>query len=226
MNSKLVRFAALVGALLLAAASAWAQDRSRRAPTVEEVLIDLEARVTFNEALWSYHDLALIHQIVEGHGDDPRARLRWLRYHSGCVSGYQLSQDQARTRPGNCVWSRNLRFDGAVPHGWPYSAGFWRHRIRRRWLEHVPRVRDFVMGRDGYRPCPETPQTWDGVRYGRACIETGDCRRRRVRYRVPRRIVDCDVAYTSDPEVEGLHNFGVVFEPVEEDVPPPQTPPP
>ncbi len=209
MKNRSIRLAALLVALLLAATSAWAQESEHQPTFAERRLVELEAKVSYNEALHSYHDLALIHQIVEAKGETILERIYWLERHSSCVSG-RLSDSEAYQRPGNCRWSRNLRIDGRQPRGWiPIRDGQWRN-TRGRWLAHVPRVRDFVYGRDDYRPCAETPQSWDGVRYGRACIERGeDCPsviRQRVR---ANRILECAVPYTSDPAVEGLHNFAV-----------------
>ncbi len=203
-----IRFAALL-AILLAAASAWAQESEEGPTRAERRLVELEAKVSYNEALHSYHDLALIHQIVEGKGETALERVRWLERHSSCVSG-RLPESVAERRPGNCRWARNLRLDGRQPRGWvPVLDGRWGHS-RDRWLAHVPRVRDFVYGRDDYRPCPETPQTWDGVRYGRECIERGENCPHVVRAtRARRRIIECAVPYTSDANVEGLHNFAV-----------------
>ena len=65
---------------------------------LSEALADLVARVSFNEALGSYDDLAMIWQTTEGHGVTDAERFVWLERHSGCVSG-RLTQDQARLRP-------------------------------------------------------------------------------------------------------------------------------
>ena len=71
------------------------------------------------------------------------------------------------------------------------------------------------MGQDHYRPCDEQPDSWDGVRYGRACIERGeDCPRimqRTAPRRAanPQRILECAVPYTRDVNEEGLHNYAV-----------------
>lgn len=146
-----------------------------------ERLVELVSKVAFNEALDSYPDLALIWQAVEGHGETHAERARWLEGHSPCVSG-RLSQDEARRRPGQCRWTRNLTRAGHAPRGWPWSSAHWRHRIRPRWLAHVERARELVEGRDPYRPCTETPTTWDGARWRARAERRG--------YRV----VECDAA--------------------------------
>lgn len=148
-----------------------------------ERLVELVSKVAFNEAGDSYPDLALIWQVVEGRGATHAERARWLEGHSPCVSG-RLSQDEARRRPGQCRWTRNLSRAGHTPRGWPWSAGHWRHRIRPRWLAHVERARELVEGRDPYRPCSETPTTWDGNR------PEWRARAERRGYRV----VECDAA--------------------------------
>lgn len=151
-------------------------------PTLDERrLVELVAKVAFNEA----------------HGGTARERWRWLERHSPCVSG-RLSQEEAYARPGNCAWTRNLTPTARLPRGWTAAAGVWRRNVSRRWLGHVPRVRRLVLGVDPYRPCTETPHTWDGVRYGREAVATGR-----------RRILDCAVPYTTQPDEEGLHNFAV-----------------
>lgn len=220
MQTKLIKSAALIAALLLAAASAWAQESDHQPTRAERRLVELEAKVSYNEALHSYHDLALIHQIVEGKGETAAERVYWLERHSSCVSG-RLPDSVAYQRPGNCRWARNLRMDGRQPRGWiPIRDGRWRNS-RGRWLAHIPRVRDFVYGRDDYRPCAETPQSWDGVRYGRECIETGDDCPSIIRpTRVRRRILECAIPYTSDPNIEGLHNFAVTSVPLSPPDPP------
>lgn len=125
-------------------------------------LVELVAKVSMNEALDSYDDLALIWQVVEGHGDTDAERVRWLGQHSGCVSGARFTQDEARARPGQCRWTRNLHPDGRRPRGWDRTLhGRW-SRMRPRWLVHIDRVRAFVRGRDPYRPCPIAPSSWDG----------------------------------------------------------------
>lgn len=148
--------------------AAQAPDRTR----AERTLIELVAKVTFNEALDSYPDLALIYQTVEGHGDTAAERARWLAGHSSCVSG-RLTQDEAYRRPGNCRWTRNLEPDGRRPRGWDRALhGRWSW-TRPRWLAHVPRVRALVDGRDSYRPCKEAPDTWDGARWRERILERG-----------------------------------------------------
>ncbi len=204
---------------LLAPGPGTAQDQRRRRLTRAELrLLELESKLSFNEAGDSYHDAALIHQIVEGKGETLVERIRWIEDHSRCVSGV-LTQDQANAREGNCRWTRNLHQDGRRPRGWNRALdGRWSW-TRRRWVNHVPVVRRFVTGEDDYRPCEEQPDSWDGVRYGRACIERGaDCppimqRTASRRARRPRRVLDCAVPYTRDPAAEGLHNFAVDLNP-------------
>lgn len=144
-------------------------------------LHELVSKVAFNEALDSPVDLALIWQVTEGHGETHAERVRWLEGHSPCVSG-RLTQDEAQRRPGQCRWTRNLTRAAHAPRGWPWSAAHWRHRIRPRWLAHVERARELVEGRDPYRPCTETPTTWDGARWRERAERRG--------YRV----VECDAA--------------------------------
>ena len=147
-----------------------------QASTGERVLTALLARVTMNEGGPAdgtpgdgYADLALIHQIVEGHGETHPERARWLASHSRCVANghaprsRRMTQTQAALRPGQCVWTRNLHPDGRRPEGWVRALhGHW-SRMRTGWLAHIPRVRAFVAGSDAYRPCrSETPTTWDG----------------------------------------------------------------
>jgi len=146
---------------------------AQEAPTrAERRLIELTAKVSFNEALDSEHDRALIWQVIEGHGDTPAERAYWLERHSPCVGG-RLTQDQAYLRPGNCRWSRNLMPDGRRPRGWDRELhGRWSW-LRERWIAHVEAVRDLVMGRDPYRPCAETPSTWDGRAWQEQAVERG-----------------------------------------------------
>jgi len=211
------RFSSTVAiVVLLLAASAMPSSAQRTRSPIERRLVQLVARVSFNEASDSYHDLALIWQIVEGSAESTPGRVVWLESHSRCVGG-RLTQQEAVARPGNCRWTRNLHRDGRRPRGWDREMhGRWSW-TRPQWLTHVPKVYDFVQGRDAYRPCEETPHTWDGVRYGRACIERGeDCpglistraaQRRALR---PQRVLDCDVPYRRPREEgEGLHNFAV-----------------
>jgi hypothetical protein len=174
-------------------------------PTLEERrLIALVAKVSFNEAHDSYHDLALIWQIVEGHGETARERRVWLRSHSPCVSG-RLSDEEAlarweRNRSGNCIWTRNLMPTDRLPRGFMAPSGVWHRNLAARWLAHIPRVRDFVRGEDRYRPCDTTPHTWDGVRYGRDRVAPPGSQRR---------ILDCSQPYVLGSDEEGLHNFAV-----------------
>jgi hypothetical protein len=192
-------------ALVLTVAGAGAQDRASGSPMptlthVDRLLEALVARTSFNEAGDSYFDLALVWQTTEGHGETARDRYLWLAAHSPCVSG-RLTQDQAQARPGNCRWTRNLSSrPSPAPIGWDLRRdGVWR-ATERRWLEHVPRARAFTRGEDPFRPCRTTPQTWDGVRYGRERVSRGD-----------RVIVeDCTPPYTDNPHAEGLHNFAVI----------------
>jgi len=189
---------------------AQAQDQVADAPSrptrAERRIVELVSKISFNEGLDNYQDLALIYQIVEGRGTTDE-QIHWLERHSPCVSG-RLTQDEARARAarrrgGNCVWSRNLHPDGRRPRGWIREQhGRWSW-VRDRWLAHIERVRDFVYGRDPYRPCAETPETWDGVRYGRERVGRGG-----------RRILECSVPYRRPGEAgEGLHNFAVVRAP-------------
>ncbi len=130
----------------------------------ERRLVEALAKTSFNEAGDSYADLAMLWQITAGHGETARERYQWLRRHSPCVNGI-LTQDQAYQRPGNCRWTRNLMPDGRRPRGWRREDdGPW-SRMRARWLAHLERVRDFIYGRDTFRPCVETPESWDGRRW-------------------------------------------------------------
>lgn len=192
---------------LLIAALVWgaATTADARLPDALEVyppsraeleLVELVARVSFNEALDSYHDAALIWQATEGHGETARERYLWLAAHSPCVSG-RLSQTQAYQRPGNCSWTRNLSASDRLPRGWRAPTGVWHRSTARRWLAHLERVRALVLRLDAYRPCEETPQTWDGVRYG-AELVGGE----------GRRILSCRVPYGG----AGLRNFAVRYD--------------
>jgi len=149
--------------------------RGQSAVPGERILTALLARVSMNEGGPAdgtpgdgYADLALIWQIVEGHGESQTARARWLASHSRCVAAQyaprrrRMTQAQAALRPGQCRWTRNLHRDGRRPEGWSRALhGHW-SRMRRPWLAHIPRVRAFVDGSDTHRPCVETPTTWDG----------------------------------------------------------------
>ena len=198
MRSILVAFA-----LFCAASPAHA---SWDAPTRDERrLVELVSKTSFNEALDSEYDRALIWQVVEGHGETAAERVRWLERHSPCVSG-RLTQDQARARAvarggaGNCVWARNLMRDGRRPRGWIRELhGRW-DWVRDRWLAHIARVEELVHRRDTFRPCEVTPDTWDGVRYGRERVGRGN-----------RTILECSVPYRAPGERgPGLLNFAVV----------------
>lgn len=128
-----------------------------------EALILLVASVCVNEAGFdSQADCQLIWQVVEGHSSTVEGQLRWLRNHSAKVSGLREC-----TR-GNCLWTRNLTPDGARPEG--STAPYWNEN----WF---PRVHgwaaDLVEGRDLARPCPSTPDTWDGLRWLDRSIERG-----------------------------------------------------
>ena len=189
--------------VLTITSSSQAQDHAADTPAptrTERRLVELVAKVSFNEALDAVDDRALIWQVVEGHGRTALERVRWLEHHSPCVAG-RLTQDQARTRPGNCRWTRNLMADGRRPRGWDrelYGRWDW---LRDRWHAHLVAVRDLVYGRDPYRPCSVTPDTWDGVRYGRE----------RVGRRGHWTILECAVPYRRPGEPgPGLHNFAVV----------------
>lgn len=161
--NQLARIAVLAALLVLYALALAGRLEAQARPDAR--LVELVAKVSFNEALDSYPDLALIWQITEAHGDTPGERAAWLAHHSPCVSGVRYTQDEARQRRGLCFWTRNLRPDGRIPRGWPHSADAWRHRMRPRWLAHLERVRALVRGRDPHRPCVETPTTWDGARW-------------------------------------------------------------
>jgi hypothetical protein len=150
-----------------------AQEGSR-APG-ERYLIAVLSRVSLNEGgpaddieASGYADLALLHQIAEGHGTTPLERGRWMASHSSCAAGdlaprsRRMTQDDARERPGNCRWARNVHPDGRRPRGWARELdGHW-SRMRPRWLAHLDRVRAFVAGTDTYRPCRGEVQSWDG----------------------------------------------------------------
>lgn len=134
----------------------------------ERHLVAVLSRVTMNEGLDSYPDLALIHQITEARGSTPSERALWLASHSRCAAGElappsrRMSDSEAYARPGLCRWTRNLRPDGSQPRGWiPSRDGHW-SRMRPRWLAHLERVRAFVAGEDTHRPCERAPMTWDG----------------------------------------------------------------
>ena len=159
-----MRTALRVGALGLLLAVFWVTLRWAPVSAQDSRLIELVAKVSFNEARDSYEDLAMLWQITEAHGSNDAERAYWLERHSGCVSG-RLTQDQARRRPGNCRWTRNLHSDGRRPRGWdPSQDGLWA-RTRVAWLAHIRVVRAFVRGLDGFRPCVLNPTTWDGERW-------------------------------------------------------------
>lgn len=200
--------------LLLLAVCLPMQARSQRSFT--SLLREAVIKVSFNEALDSTHDGALIWQIVQAKGETDAERYFWLRSHSPCATGV-LSQDQAYRRQGNCQWVRNLSpRQVRLPRGYTAPSGFWSSNTRPRWHAHVAYMSELLRSEDPYRPCDETPTSWDGVRYGRECIERGeDCpavvsNGAAARWaRNPRRVLDCAVPYTSEPGAEGLHNFAV-----------------
>lgn len=128
-----------------------------------ERLVDFVSRLSFSEALDSYPDAAMIVQVVEGHGETPAERLRWVSQHSRCIAGRLTPRELAR-RYGNCRWAANLTPDGRPPLGWPWSVGYWEQRTLPRWRAHQPVVRALVVGADPYRPCDETPYTWGNPR--------------------------------------------------------------
>lgn len=137
---------------------------TRSLSRAERRLVGRLAKVSFNEALDSEDDLALIWQIVQSQGETASARYHWLGAHSPCVSGV-LSQDQARERPGNCRWTRNLTPDGRRPRGWDRELhGRW-DWVRPRWLAHVGRAIRFVRGDARSIMCPTNPVSWDGARW-------------------------------------------------------------
>lgn len=138
----------------------------------ERRLVGLVARVTFNEALDSEDDLAMIWETVRGSGDSAAQRYYWLRSHSPCVSGV-LSQDDAYRRPGNCRWTRNLTPEGNRPRGWDRSMhGRWSW-LRDRWVAHVARVVAYVSGRERRILCPVSPTSWDGARWRDEIVSRG-----------------------------------------------------
>lgn len=167
---------------------------------IERLLAITIARVSFNEALDNEPDLELITQVTFGHAETSRGRLQWLRNHSGCVTGSRLTQDEAYARPGNCRWTRNLMPDGRRPRGWLRELhGHWT-RTRGRWAAHLTRTIEYVRGNEVADICDVTPDTWDGVRYGRERVGRGD-----------RTILECSVPYLHPRESgEGLRNFAVV----------------
>lgn len=153
---------------LFAPVLGFAQDARSLTPVERELALTF-ARVSFNEARDSEADQEMIWQIVSAR-DGAHSQLQWLRNHSPCVTGV-LTQDQAYQRPGNCRWSRNLMPDGRRPRGWDRERdGRWSW-IRTRWLEHLRRSVEYVRGERVADICSETPQSWDGRRYGRDTIE-------------------------------------------------------
>ena len=173
-----LRAVAAAAALLFCSASVAAQDYAPDSPAqrslsrAERRLVSLVARVTFNEALDSEDDLAMIWEIVRGSGSTADERYRWLRSHSPCVGGL-LSQDEAYRRPGNCRWTRNLLPDGRRPRGWDRALhGRWSW-LRDRWLAHIDRVVLYVSGRERRILCPMTPSSWDGARWREQIVERG-----------------------------------------------------
>lgn len=204
------RFLAPLVALCLLAAAASAQEDQTAGTPAARRLSDPEreytlavARVSFNEANHSEPDQEMITQVVEGRGHNLAERLHWLRAHSRCVMGV-LTQDRAYARPGNCRWTRNLMPDGRRPRGWDRALhGPW-SPVRVRWRAHLRRQVAFTRGELQADICPEAPDSWDGVRYGRETVAPAGS---------SRRILECDAPYTSDPTEEGLHNFAVAFGP-------------
>lgn len=127
------------------------------------------AQVSVNEAGFdSPADIALVYQATEAHGSTPAARLAWLRSHSSCV----LGDDDPSTRPGNCAWTRNLRWNEREPKDWPTAGPPWSH-YRDRWN----RVRRFaaalVAGRVTRRPCEGRVVTWGSAEDAPSAIARG-----------------------------------------------------
>lgn len=127
--------------------------------SVQDELALAVAKVGVNEAGWrAPADIALIWQVTEGRGRTDEARLQWLSRHSSCVlSDRPMTDEEAR---GNCVWSRNLQDDDEQPEGWPEDVRW--ENYRRRWRQVRTFAQRLVDGRDGMRPCEETPLTWGG----------------------------------------------------------------
>jgi len=195
-NKNKAGYVACVGAVALICSSALPLHAQVRASTA---LFAAVTMVTFNEAQDSTHDAAMIWQAVQGAADDDSNRLHWLRAHSSCATGV-LSQDQAYARPGNCAWVRNLQpAQTRLPRGFRGAAGTWHRVVQPKWARHVTYVRELMRSDDPYRPCAETPTSWDGVRYGRDTVEGRG-----------HRVLECDVPYVRGPDDEGLHNFATV----------------
>lgn len=180
------------------------------------------ARTSFSEAGPSEADAAMMWQIL-GEMEGVRSQLAWLASHSPCVAG-TMTQDQARERPGNCEWARNLMPDGRRPRGWitcrdedsdgehddPDCHGRWSNH-RGEWLTHLQSVIEYVGGVRSMIPCPVPPTTWDGPRWRDDILERGfvdlECKGTRNLGLVHRRELDrLDIVLfpepnESDPEV-------------------------
>jgi hypothetical protein len=129
------------------------------------------AKVAVNEAGWGAPaDVAMIHQITEGHGATDVERLAWLRAHSGCVLTYRPIE---RTRR-NCRWARHLADNDLEPEGWPEDV-LWQNYVRR-WRQIRMLSRALVEGRSTIRPCRETPTTWGSPQDHERAIRNGRLR--------------------------------------------------
>lgn len=165
MTKTLLFVLVLLGALSFTRHSCAQVPRPVGLTRTERMLALKLADVSFNEALDSVADLEMITQTTYGAAHSPAERLRFLRNHSPCVTG-RLTQQQAFDRPGNCRWTRNLSPSGDRPRGWEeFRDGPW-DRMRSRWLAHLRRTIEYVRGTRVAQLCDETPESWDGKRYG------------------------------------------------------------
>lgn len=161
-----------------------ARARELRLTPAQRALALYLGRTTFNEALDSEPDLAMIWNIARSERESTQAIIDWLRAHSSCVMGV-VPQHEAARRPGNCVWARSLMPSGDRPSGWVECQdedrdgevdfdchGRWA-RVRPRWLAHLFAAIEYVAGEREMIMCPVTPTTWDGRRWREEILARG-----------------------------------------------------
>lgn len=148
-----------------------AQTQAELDARVRDELALAIAKVSVNEAGWGAPaDVAMIHQITEGHGTTDVERLAWLRAHSGCV----LTDRPIERGRRNCFWTRHLADNDLEPEGWPEDM-LWQNYVRR-WRQIRMLARALVDGRTTIRPCSETPVTWGSAQDHERAMRNGRLR--------------------------------------------------
>lgn len=155
-----------VSLIVLLACAVLARAQESSDALLEQLALEVAVVAAHEGAFTNLDDTDLIWQVVEHRASTTRARLAFLRSHSGRALGRKSA------RSINSVWSVELLNAPDAPPA-SLSAAWWRTARAEQWSLIRRRARGLVHGLRSERPCPVNPHSWGYAGDLDAALEDG-----------------------------------------------------